>query len=412
MAFGIPRNSPNCGSTSPGSDAYYCSDKETDERASDEDAVETHHPHHPGHSTSSRTGGLPSTSQPALHSERSDERRSRRATTPPPPQQQQQQQPRHYSVSELVRTLGNHDESTTCLPPEMERRTLDFRLAQSKRRTKYGAAHHLGGVYGLYQHLSSVRIDLEWAEDAAWRRQNGEPYLSWQDFDEARLQGIRNVPWFTYSLVLICSIMMIVEFGVNNWKVEPLSVNPMIGPSADTLIKLGARNTIMIVADGEWYRLFAPLILHAGLIHYFINMLALWFIGKAVEQNHGVLNTLVMFMVPGVGANILSAIFLPEYISVGASGGLFGLIGACVTDIAVNWKILSIRKPDETERQVWRRNAIALVILVVEITINLVSDTLVVILYFLPCEESQYLTSHPPHAPVAVAADWAGGSVC
>ena len=174
--------------------------------------------------------------------------------------------------------------------------------------------------------------------------------------------------------------MMIVEFGVNNWKVEPLSVNPMIGPSADTLIKLGARNTIMIVADGEWYRLFAPLILHAGLIHYFINMLALWFIGKAVEQNHGVLNTLVMFMVPGVGANILSAIFLPEYISVGASGGLFGLIGACVTDIAVNWKILSIRKPDETERQVWRRNAIALVILVVEITINLVSDALVVIL--------------------------------
>ena len=295
---------------------------------------------------------------------------------------QQQPQPaaaRRYSISELVRTLGNDHEdgstgTSTPLPPELERRTRDFRLAQRQRRSKYGdtASRSAHGVYGLYQHLSSVRIDLEWAEDAAWRRQNGEPYLAWKDFDEARLKGL-NRPWFTYAFVFVCSIMLVVEFGVNDWKVEPLDVNPMIGPSAETLIKVGARDTELIVENGEWFRIFSPLILHAGIIHYLINMLALWFIGKAVELNHGMLNTIILFMVPGVGANILSAVFLPEYISVGASGGIFGLIGACVADLGVNWRLLFIKKGNETEKAVWRRNMVAFFILFVEIFINIVS---------------------------------------
>jgi len=298
-----------------------------------------------------------------------------------PTTHQQQPQPaaaRRYSISELVRTLGNDHEdaasSTTPLPPELERRTRDFRLAQRQRRSKYGdtASRSAHGVYGLYQHLSSVRIDLEWAEDAAWRRQNGMPYLAWKDFDEARLKGL-NRPWFTYAFVFVCSIMLVVEFGVNDWKVEPLDVNPMIGPSVETLIKVGARDTELIVENGEWFRIFSPLILHAGIIHYLINMLALWFIGKAVELNHGMLNTIVLFMVPGVGANILSAVFLPEYISVGASGGIFGLIGACVADLGVNWRILFIKKGNETEKAVWRRNMVAFFILFVEIFINIVS---------------------------------------
>ena len=74
---------------------------------------------------------------------------------------------------------------------------------------------------------------------------------------------------------------------MSGWHIEPLSVNPMIGPSSETLIKLGAKYTVLIVDYGEWYRLFSPMVLHAGLIHYFLNMTALWFIGQAVEQCHG-----------------------------------------------------------------------------------------------------------------------------
>jgi len=38
------------------------------------------------------------------------------------------------------------------------------------------------------------------------------------------------------------------------------------------------------------------------------------------------------------GGTILSAIFLPDYITVGASGGIFGLIGGCIADIIVSKK--------------------------------------------------------------------------
>jgi len=59
-------------------------------------------------------------------------------------------------------------------------------------------------------------------------------------------------------------------------------------------------------------------------------MFALWFVGKAIEQIHGFFPAVVQFVVSAVGGTILSAIFLPEYITVGASGGIFGLIGGCI----------------------------------------------------------------------------------
>jgi len=64
------------------------------------------------------------------------------------------------------------------------------------------------------------------------------------------------------------------------------------------------------------------------------------YIGRAVEQNHGSTKTAILFVVPAVGSTIFSALFLPQYISVGASGGIFGLIGACVAEIVKNRKLL------------------------------------------------------------------------
>ena len=227
------------------------------------------------------------------------------------------------------------------LSPALEQRLRDFQFAQKKRREKYGNERPWG-ILGLYDHLAGIRLDVEWAEDAAWRRTNKEPYLSWTDFQQTRDVGW-NRPFFTYIVLVVCTAVLIASYGVNGWKIEPLSINPMIGPSADTLIKMGAKQTSLIVNQGEWYRLFSPMVLHAGLIHYFLNMTALWFIGKAVEQCHGFAAAAILFIIPAVGGTILSALFLPEYISVGASGGIFGLIGACIADICINWSLLFSR---------------------------------------------------------------------
>ena len=303
-----------------------------------------------------------------------------------------------YSVSELVETIGSQQEVSK-LTPELQRRVLDFDLAQKKRLERFGQQKRWGkfnesfyesdceftfsmyilisvlpcstGIFGLYAYLSDIRIDLEWAEDAAWRRNNSQPYLSWTDFEKVHNKG-KNRPWFTYFLLFICSIMMLVEFGLGDWKIAPLSENPMIGPSAQALIDAGARVTPLIVDAGQWFRIFSPLFLHAGLIHFFLNMGALWFVGAAVEQSHGIINAMILFFVPGVGGNILSAIFLPQYISVGASGGIFGLIGGCVADIMMHWSILFMKtNKEDTDTSARRQNQAAVAWLIFDIVINL-----------------------------------------
>jgi membrane associated rhomboid family serine protease len=253
------------------------------------------------------------------------------------------------------------------LPPALERRVRDFKFAQSKRGERHGD-NKPWGIFGLYAHLSDIRADLEWAEDAAWRRQRGEPYLSWSDFEKSRDKGIHNRPLFTYGIIFLCTIMLFVTFAVNDWKIEPLNVNPLIGPSSDTLVKCGARQTNLIVNEGEWYRLFSPMLLHAGLIHYIINMLAIWYIGGAVEQSHGFASAAVLFIIPAVGGNILSAICLPQYISVGASGGIFGLIGACVADISINWNLLFLKTTTDEDTRM--RHVMVIVWLGVDIFLN------------------------------------------
>jgi hypothetical protein len=60
------------------------------------------------------------------------------------------------------------------MAPALARRIRDFQFAQDKRRRKYGDERPWG-ILGLYDHLAAIRVDVEWAEDAACRRANGEP---------------------------------------------------------------------------------------------------------------------------------------------------------------------------------------------------------------------------------------------
>eukprot|EP00542_Grammatophora_oceanica_P017669 CAMPEP_0194034180 /NCGR_PEP_ID=MMETSP0009_2-20130614/6582_1 /TAXON_ID=210454 /ORGANISM="Grammatophora oceanica, Strain CCMP 410" /LENGTH=332 /DNA_ID=CAMNT_0038674975 /DNA_START=49 /DNA_END=1047 /DNA_ORIENTATION=+ len=163
-------------------------------------------------------------------------------------------------------------------------------------------------------------------------------------------------------------MILIASIALNGWKVEQLDANPMIGPSAQTLIRMGAKDSSLIVHENESWRLVSSIGLHAGLVHYFINMLALYFVGSAIETSHGFIAALILFVIPAIGGTILSAIFLPEYITVGASGGIFGLIGACLGDILMNWKLLFSNFVTENAKK--HRHAFVVVCLVMDIALN------------------------------------------
>jgi membrane associated rhomboid family serine protease len=252
------------------------------------------------------------------------------------------------------------------MAPALARRIRDFSFAQEKRRRKYGEERPWG-ILGLYDHLAAIRVDVAWAEDAACRRANGEPYMSWNDFEANSKKGFHR-PFVTYSFLFICTILLVASIAVNGWKIEKLEVNPMLGPSADTLIQMGAKNSDMIVNKNEIWRLFSSIFLHAGFVHYVINMLALWFVGAAIERTHGFRSAAILFVFPAVGGTILSAIFLPRYITVGASGGIFGLIGACLSDIAMNWKLLF--SDFVNEKNTKHKHAMVIIALVLDILLN------------------------------------------
>ncbi|KAF5947647.1 hypothetical protein HYC85_013604 [Camellia sinensis] len=79
--------------------------------------------------------------------------------------------------------------------------------------------------------------------------------------------------------------------------------------------------------------------LHAGIIHLLVNMLCLVFIGIRLEQQFGFVRIGIIYLLSGFGGSILSALFLQKSISVGASGALFGLLGAMLSELITNWTI-------------------------------------------------------------------------
>lgn len=83
------------------------------------------------------------------------------------------------------------------------------------------------------------------------------------------------------------------------------------------------------VAAGEWWRLLTAPFLHAGLWHVGLNMFALWILGSLVEPLLGRWRFVAVYMVSALGGAVASYAFSsPGVISVGASGAVFGLLGA------------------------------------------------------------------------------------
>jgi len=79
----------------------------------------------------------------------------------------------------------------------------------------------------------------------------------------------------------------------------------------------------------ELWRLLTAMFIHGDILHVFSNMIGLLLFGATVENSASKLKFLVIYFISGLIGNIFSLILLPiNAISLGASGGVFGLIGA------------------------------------------------------------------------------------
>ncbi|MBX9669532.1 MAG: rhomboid family intramembrane serine protease [Candidatus Obscuribacterales bacterium] len=82
--------------------------------------------------------------------------------------------------------------------------------------------------------------------------------------------------------------------------------------------------------DGQWWRMFTCMFLHFGLIHVAVNMWALWDLGSAVERLFGTKKFVVIYLISGLCGSALSLLWNPDLCCAGASGAIYGVLGAVV----------------------------------------------------------------------------------
>ncbi|MFF9480430.1 rhomboid family intramembrane serine protease [Streptomyces sp. NPDC014733] len=83
------------------------------------------------------------------------------------------------------------------------------------------------------------------------------------------------------------------------------------------------------VAEGQWYRLITAVFLHQEIPHIAFNMLSLWWLGPPLEAALGRLRYTVLYLLAGLGGSALSYLLAAQnQPSLGASGAIFGLLGA------------------------------------------------------------------------------------
>jgi len=136
-------------------------------------------------------------------------------------------------------------------------------------------------------------------------------------------------PAIVLKAIIYTNIFMFVISLIYSGKNTILSINPFyaLTPSIDVLNFLGASGTIPIIQFQAWWSLITANWLHGSLLHILFNMMALKTIAPLVIKEFGIFRMFSIYTLAGISGFLLSY-FGNVYITIGASSGLCGLIGA------------------------------------------------------------------------------------
>ena len=127
------------------------------------------------------------------------------------------------------------------------------------------------------------------------------------------------------------------------------------GGSTDlrVLVRWGAQATPLL-AQGELWRLFTSMFLHIGLVHLLANMWALVIFGPLFERSVGRVRYVALYLASGLAGSAATALFVSRSsVSAGASGAIFGLLGA--------FAVLGFRLRGTQLGSTWTRHALVLI---------------------------------------------------
>lgn len=104
-----------------------------------------------------------------------------------------------------------------------------------------------------------------------------------------------------------------------------------------TLLEFGAAQYSLVVTQGQWYRIVTSMFLHIGVMHIFMNVMWLVLAGIRAEQSFGILKFLAIYFAGGIIGALAMVMLAPHPLTIGAgaSGAIFGLIGAMMARMLI-----------------------------------------------------------------------------
>ena len=138
--------------------------------------------------------------------------------------------------------------------------------------------------------------------------------------EKDRRRYFRNAP-AVLILILLNAGVFIFEISFGNWT-DP-----------EVLHQLGALEPHAVVVEGQYWRLFTALFLHAGFVHLLFNLFALYVLGPSLERSIGSVRFMICYLISGLassaGVVVLTVVGIVQVAQlVGASGCIMGIVGA------------------------------------------------------------------------------------
>jgi membrane associated rhomboid family serine protease len=123
-----------------------------------------------------------------------------------------------------------------------------------------------------------------------------------------------------YSYLLIASLIAVFLAQLSTDGLEAIGTGGGLSVAFASFDKLMFR-------QGEYWRILTGAALHGGVLHLFFNSYALYVLGRLTELLSNRAHLAIVFLLSVVSGGILSLLFIPDTPSVGASGGIVGLLG-------------------------------------------------------------------------------------
>ena len=131
------------------------------------------------------------------------------------------------------------------------------------------------------------------------------------------------------AITLVCGIAYLASLALDPAALaRPRGLFNILAPSSGALDALGMTGSYAL-SRGRWWTLITAIYLHGGLLHIAFNMLWVNQLAPAVEEVYGRARLIVIYTAAGVAGFVLSGFFGTAF-TVGASGAIFGLLGAMV----------------------------------------------------------------------------------